>query len=163
MIKKSVYTDGSSSGKSGLPGGYAAIILEQGKDEVIVSGGSRSTTNNRMELTAAIEGIKAATGADHITVFSDSQYVVNGFNKNWVNNWKNKGWMKKRYKGGGMEPVKNSDLWKELNILCQGKLCTVKWIWVKAHAGNEYNERCDILAKEACEAMKHTPSIHMSL
>ena len=149
MRKVKVYTDGSSAGKSNLPGGYAAIVLEQGKDEIIVSGGSKSTTNNRMEMTAAIEGIKAARGAESITVYTDSQYLINGFKKGWINKWRKNSWMKKAYDCSGWEPVKNQDLWQHLDILCRGKLYTVEWVKVKAHAGNESNERCDALAKKA--------------
>lgn len=144
-----VYTDGSSAGRPDCPGGYAAIVLEHGKEEIVVSGYAAETTNNRMEMTAAIEGIKAARGADSITVYSDSQYLVNGFKRGWINKWRKNNWRKSVYKGSGWEPVKNKDLWKHLDILCRGKLYTVEWVWVKAHAGNEYNERCDMLAKEA--------------
>lgn len=139
MIGKqaTIYTDGSCIGNPG-PGGWAAVILCNGK-QIELSGGASDTTNNRMELMGLIQGLKAldkdTTG---VKIYSDSQYVVRAFNDGWLKSWKRNGW--KRKEG----PVKNLDLWKELDKLTAQRKCT--FIWVKGHNGNQYNELCDQMA-----------------
>jgi ribonuclease HI len=134
-----IYTDGSSRGNPG-PGGYGAI-LKWGTTEKELSKGFRLTTNNRMELLAVIAAIEALTRAPlHITIFSDSQYVVKAVNEGWLNKW-----MATNFKGG----KKNSDLWKRFHAL--SKKHHLQFKWVKGHADNPYNNRCDILATEAAD------------
>ncbi|MBL0356851.1 MAG: ribonuclease HI [Chitinophagaceae bacterium] len=137
-----LYTDGASRGNPG-PGGYGVVLL-WGNHRKELSQGYKLTTNNRMELLAVIEGIKAIK-KNHfpITVFSDSQYVVNAVEKGWLKNW-----IKTNFKGG----KKNPDLWKEYYEL--SKDFTIKFKWVKGHADNSYNNRCDELATAAADG-KH--------
>lgn len=137
-----IFTDGSCLVNPGGPGGYAAIILRPGEEPVEISGGDPSTTNNRMEMVAIIEGLKAAGQHRKIIVHSDSKYVINGFKAGCVKGWKRRGWKKA---GGGQ--VKNVDLWMELDNLCSK--VNVAWIWVKGHNGHEFNELADNLAGEA--------------
>jgi ribonuclease HI len=134
-----IYTDGSSRGNPG-PGGYGTILM-YGKHKKEISGGFRLTTNNRMELMAVIEGLKALN-KKHIPVkiFSDSQYVVNAVEKKWLHTW-----LKTNFKGG----KKNSDLWKEYYEL--SKEYTIQFNWVKGHADNPFNNRCDELATAAAD------------
>jgi ribonuclease HI len=141
-----IYTDGACSGNPG-PGGWAAIIINNGK-EIDLSGGEKLTTNNKMELTAFIESIKyiQSTFADqinevHLTIYSDSKYVIDGI-QSWLPNWKKRGW-----KTADKKPVKNIEFWTEIDELIQG--LNFKLIWVKGHANNEYNERADQLAVKA--------------
>ncbi len=135
-----IYTDGSCLGNPGA-GGYAAIILyEDGKREEII-GGERFTTNNRMELMAAIVALRKISPQDKAEIFTDSTYLKNAFTQNWLDNWKRNGW-KSSKKGA----VKNQDLWKELDFLISN--INVTFHWVKGHAGNSLNERCDKLARE---------------
>ncbi|MFP4395475.1 MAG: ribonuclease HI [Anaerolineales bacterium] len=138
-----IYTDGSSLGNPG-PGGYGAVLLYQGHRKEL-SGGFRRTTNNRMELLAAIEGLRALQEPCRVTLYTDSNYLVNGITKGWVKRWRSKGWMRNK-----RERALNADLWAELLELCE--IHDVDFVWVKAHAGNEENERCDALAKEAAQA-----------
>jgi ribonuclease HI len=134
-----IYTDGSSRGNPG-PGGYGAILM-YGNHRKELSQGFKHTTNNRMELMAVIAGLKIITKNDiPITIYSDSQYVVNAIEKGWLNTW-----MKTNFKGG----KKNSDLWKEYHEL--SKNFRIKFIWVKGHADNPYNNRCDALATKAAD------------
>ena len=134
-----IYTDGSSRGNPG-PGGYGAILM-YGNHRKELSQGFKHTTNNRMELMAVIAGLKIITKNDiPITIYSDSQYVVNAIEKGWLNTW-----MKTNFKGG----KKNSDLWKEYYEL--SKNFRIKFIWVKGHADNPYNNRCDALATTAAD------------
>jgi len=136
-----IYTDGSSRGNPG-PGGYG-VILMFGKHRKELSGGFRKTTNNRMELTAVIEGLKMLkTKEMPVTVYSDSQYVVNAVAKGWLQNW-----IKTDFKGG----KKNKDLWLEYYRLA--RLLVVRFVWVKGHANNPYNNRCDQLATEAADGI----------
>lgn len=129
-----IYTDGACSGNPG-PGGYAAIILKEGEC-VEVLGGERHTTNNKMELMAAIEGLKKITNKEStIKLYTDSTYLQKGMTE-WIANWK-----QKNYKD-----VKNSNLWQELDALNSN--LNIEWHWVKAHAGNKYNEIADSLAKK---------------
>jgi ribonuclease HI len=132
-----LYTDGSSRGNPG-PGGYGAILLS-GKHRKELSQGFRLTTNNRMELLAVIAGLEAIKKKElPVTVFSDSQYVVNAVEKGWL-----KTWIKTDFKGG----KKNKDLWKHYHELA--KSFTIKFVWVKGHANNAHNNRCDELATSA--------------
>ncbi len=136
-----IYTDGSCSRNPG-PGGWGCVILD-GEQEHTLSGGEPETTNNRMELCAAIEALTAVNKSESwkqrsITVYCDSQYVKNGINS-WIQTWKKNDW-----KTAGKAPVKNKDLWTRLDEL-NSSLC-VQWQWVKGHAGNVYNELCDRLA-----------------
>ncbi|MBQ9486236.1 MAG: ribonuclease HI [Selenomonadaceae bacterium] len=135
-----IYTDGSCIGNPGA-GGYAAIILyEDGRREEII-GGESFTTNNRMELMAAIIALRKISPHDNAELFTDSTYLKNAFTQNWLDNWKKNGW-KSSKKGA----VKNQDLWKELDFLISH--LNVTFHWVKGHAGNSLNERCDKLARE---------------
>lgn len=134
-----IYTDGSSRGNPG-PGGYGTILM-YGNHRKELSQGFKHTTNNRMELMAVIAGLKIITKKEiPITIYSDSQYVVNAIEKGWLNTW-----MKTNFKGG----KKNSDLWKEYHEL--SKNFRIKFIWVKGHADNPYNNRCDVLATTAAD------------
>lgn len=135
-----IYTDGACSGNPGA-GGWASVLLyEQHKKEVY--GNARETTNNRMELTAVIEALKALKRPCNVTLYSDSKYVIDSINKDWVYKWEANNWIKSDRK-----PALNTDLWKELLALLE--LHRVKFVWVKGHNGNEYNERCDELAVKA--------------
>ncbi len=134
-----MYTDGACTGNPGN-GGYCAILNCDGVEK-IVSGGERDTTNNRMELLAVINGLKCLKFACEVQVYSDSQYVVDAFNKGWITSWQERGW-----KTAGKDPVKNVDLWEELLSLT--KTHEVEFIKVKGHADNENNNRCDKIARE---------------
>lgn len=135
-----IYTDGACSGNPGV-GGWASVLLyEQHKKELY--GNDKETTNNRMELTAVIEALKALKRPCNVTLYSDSKYVIDSINKDWVYKWEANNWIKSDRK-----PALNTDLWKELLALLE--LHRVKFVWVKGHNGNEYNERCDELAVKA--------------
>ena len=142
MLK--IWTDGSCLGNPG-PGGWAFIATD-GKNVAERSGGEKDTTNNRMELTAVIRALTAAKKHDELELHTDSQYVKNGMEK-WVQQWKNNNW-----KNAERKPVKNKELWQQLDQLAQTK--RIKWVWVKGHAGNDMNERCDTLARTAAEEIK---------
>ena len=134
-----LYTDGSSRGNPGA-GGYGALLLF-GQHRKELSQGYRLTTNNRMEPLAVIKGLEAIKNRDiPVTVYSDSQYVVNAVEKGWLNNW-----IKTNFKGG----KKNPDLWKQYYQL--SKHFTIKFVWVKGHSTNPYNNRCDELATAAAD------------
>jgi ribonuclease HI len=135
-----IYTDGSCIYNPG-PGGYGVVILK-GKSRTELSGGYRSTTNNRMELMACIYGLKALKKSSSVTVYSDSQYVVNGINKGWAKKWQANNWIKK-----DKTPAQNPDLWEKLLFLCQEH--DVEFRWVKGHAETIENLRCDELANRA--------------
>ena len=147
MTKVNLYTDGACSGNPGV-GGYGAILVytdnNNQKHEKELSQGYRLTTNNQMELMAVIVGLEALKKTCDVTVYSDSKYVVDAFNNNWIEGWISKGW-----KTSGKTPVKNVELWKRL--LEAKKTHNVNFVWVKGHAGHEYNERCDALAVAACK------------
>ncbi len=130
-----IYTDGACSGNPG-PGGWGAI-LRYGQREKEISGGESMTTNNRMELTAAIRALEALKEACIVDLYTDSQYLEKAINEGWMKSWKAKGWTKK----GGL---KNAELWQELDALLQKH--RVRLHWVKGHADNPYNNRCDELA-----------------
>jgi ribonuclease HI len=137
MKKVLIFTDGACSGNPG-EGGWAAI-LRFGDKEKELSGFEAETTNNKMELRAAIEGLKALKEPCEVELYSDSAYLVNCFESKWLDNWKMNGWMNKN-----KEQVKNIEIWKELDQL--SNIHRVKWIKVKGHSDNEYNNRCDRLA-----------------
>lgn len=141
MTKNSIelYTDGACSGNPG-PGGWGALLRWNGHEKEL-SGGALETTNNRMELQAVIEGLKAIRKASKVHVHTDSKYVMQGATE-WLEGWKAKGW-----KTASKKPVKNEDLWQELDSLI--RLHTVQWTWVKGHSGHEENERVDKLAVAA--------------
>ena len=134
-----IYTDGACSGNPGV-GGYCAILIYN-KVEKIVSGREENTTNNRMELLAVIKGLEALKEHCKVNIYSDSQYVVDAFNQNWISAWGASGW-----KTAGKKPVKNPDLWQKLLELTA--MHNVTFIKVKGHADNEYNNRCDKIAVE---------------
>lgn len=135
--KIEIFTDGACSGNPG-PGGYG-IILRYGENVKELSGGDKKTTNNRMELTAVIEALRALKESCIVCLTTDSQYVVNSVTKGWVYNWQKKNWMKTK-----TEPVPNTDLWQQLLPLL--KLHEVSFVWVRGHNGHPENERCDELA-----------------
>ena len=140
MDKVIIYTDGACSGNPG-PGGWGAILMA-GENRKEISGGKKDTTNNIMELTAVIEALKLLKRPCKIDVYSDSAYVVNAFLQDWIS-----GWMKKGWKNSSKEEVKNKELWQEL--ICLTKVHDVTFHKVKGHADNEYNNRCDELARNA--------------
>ena len=140
MEKVIIYSDGACSGNPG-PGGWGAILMYKDNKKEI-SGGRKDTTNNVMELTAVIEGLKMLKFPCDVEVYSDSAYVVNAFNQKWINSW-----IKNNWKTSGKEPVKNKEIWQELYELT--KIHNVKFIKVKGHSDNEFNNRCDEMAREA--------------
>ncbi len=140
MEKVIIYTDGACSGNPG-PGGWGAILMYQEKKKEI-SGGEKDTTNNVMELTAVIEGLKTLKFPCKVDLYSDSAYVVNAFDKGWIYNW-----VKNNWKTAGKDPVKNQELWQELYALT--KTHKVNFHKVKGHSDNEFNNRCDELARMA--------------
>ena len=143
MKTVTIYTDGACSGNPG-PGGWCAILEYNGREKLI-SGGEERTTNNRMELMGVIIGLEALKRPCTVEVHTDSQYVVNAFNKNWVDGWLKRGW-----KNSQKEPVKNIDLWKRLLVAKEPH--EVTFHWVRGHAGHEYTERCDTLATQAADS-----------
>lgn len=143
-----IYTDGSARGNPNGPGGYGCVLhytdSKGNLHEREFSAGYKKTTNNRMEIMAAIVGLEALTKPCQVELYSDSQYLVNAFNQHWIDSWLKKGW-----KRGKNEDVKNVDLWKRL--LEAKKPHQVTFIWVKGHDGHEMNERCDTLATTAAD------------
>jgi ribonuclease HI len=139
-----IYTDGACRGNPG-PGGWGAL-LSSGDHERELSGAEALTTNNRMELTAVIRALEALKQPSEARVFTDSEYVRKGITE-WVKNWKARGW-----KTADRKPVKNQDLWEQLDALAAGH--KIEWRWVKGHSGVPGNERCDQLANEAIDAMR---------
>ncbi|MCY3488643.1 MAG: ribonuclease HI [Bacteroidetes bacterium] len=142
MKKVTIYTDGSCQGNPG-PGGWAAI-LRYGKKERVLSGGSPDTTNNRMELNAALQALKALKERCDVKLHTDSQYLKRAFTDGWIDKWRSNGWMT-----SARQPVKNQDLWQALWNETQKH--SVQWIKVKAHANNKLNNRVDQLAVSAGE------------
>ena len=132
-----IYTDGACSGNPG-PGGWACVLLFGDKKKEL-SGFVADTTNNRMELLAVIHGLQAVKKPCPVQIYSDSSYVVNAINKGWLKSWQGNGW-----KTADKKDVKNRDLWEELSALCDKLQPT--FFWVKGHADNEWNNRCDELA-----------------
>ena len=143
MKKVTLYTDGACSGNPG-PGGWGAVLL-YGTAKKELSGGARETTNNRMEITAVIEGLKALKEPCEVEIYSDSAYTVNAFREGWVNGWERSDWKK-----ADKKPVLNADLWQELLVLTH--IHRVTFHKVKGHADNELNNRCDALARGAIPA-----------
>jgi len=135
-----VYCDGACSGNPG-PGGWAALIIDDGAERE-VSGSDAHTTNQRMEIRAALEGLGAIDGRRRVHVYSDSAYVVNCFRDRWWERWERTGWI-----GANRQPVANRDLWERL--LAQTRRHEVQWHWVRGHSGDALNERVDTLARQA--------------
>ncbi len=148
MAKVKIFTDGAARGNPDGPGGYGVVLqFVDSKGELHgkeYSAGYKKTTNNRMELMAAIVGLEALNRPCEVELYSDSQYLVNAFNQHWIESWLKKGW-----KRGKNEDVKNVDLWKRL--LEAKKMHQVTFCWVKGHAGHPENERCDVLATTAAD------------
>lgn len=136
-MKFKIYTDGACSGNPGR-GGWAAIIIDDDLNQISISGREIKTTNNRMELVAPIMALKKIKKKSEITIFTDSKYVKDGIT-DWIKKWKLNNW-----KNSNKKPVKNKDLWTKLDNLCNKHI--VSWKWVKAHAGNKYNNLVDELA-----------------
>jgi ribonuclease HI len=140
-----IFTDGACSGNPG-PGGWGAI-LRHGDSEKELFGGEALTTNNRMEMMAVIEALRALKGPVEAKVHTDSQYVQKGISE-WIHGWKRRGW-----KTANKEPVKNEDLWREMDRLAaQHK---IEWVWVKGHAGHAENERADVLARRGVDLARN--------
>tara|TARA_B100000579_G_scaffold304063_1_gene253898 strand:- start:265 stop:690 length:426 start_codon:yes stop_codon:yes gene_type:complete len=136
-MKYIIYTDGACSGNPG-PGGWAAVIFDQDKKQKNISGKEKNTTNNRMELIAPIMALKKIKKSSEITIYTDSKYVKDGITE-WIKKWKLNNW-----KSSNKKPVKNKDLWIKLDNSC--KKHKINWKWVKAHAGNKFNNLVDQLA-----------------
>ncbi len=143
MTAIEIFTDGACSGNPGA-GGWG-VILRYGETEKELSGGEAHTTNNRMELTAVIEALKALKRECEITLYTDSRYVMDGVNE-WMPNWKKNGWKTTNKKSA----VKNLELWQELDSLLPRH--KIKWVWVKGHNGHPENERVDKLARDAAKS-----------
>lgn len=139
-----LFTDGACKGNPG-PGGWGVLLRANGREKELF-GGAADTTNNRMELMAAIEGLRALNKACKVTLTTDSQYVRQGI-MSWLANWKKNGW-----KTANKKPVKNSDLWRELDSLCAQH--EVEWLWVKGHSGHRENSIADALANKGVEALR---------
>jgi len=138
-----IYTDGACRGNPG-PGGWGALLIS-GAREKTLHGGAAETTNNRMELTAAIEALNAVRGSCTVILHTDSKYVMDGMNE-WLPNWKKRGW-----KTAAKKPVKNKDLWQALDEAV--KRHEIEWRWVKGHAGNPGNEKADELANLGIDSL----------
>ena len=131
-----IYADGACKGNPG-PGGWGVVLRKHGREKEMC-GGEPQTTNNRMELTAVIEGLAALRRHSKVRVYTDSQYVQKGISQ-WIHDWKRRGW-----RTADKKPVKNEDLWRKLDAIAHGH--QVEWHWVKGHAGHPQNERADLLA-----------------
>jgi len=145
MKKVTIYTDGACSGNPG-PGGWGAVLM-YGDAKKEISGAEKDTTNNRMELLAAIMALRALKEPCQVELYSDSAYLCNAINENWLEDWQLKGW-----RNANKKEVKNIDLWQELIEL--KKVHKITFIKVKGHADNEYNNRCDTLATSAILTLK---------
>ena len=143
MTKVEIFTDGACRGNPG-PGGWAALLVA-GAERKEVSGSEAETTNNRMELCAAIGGLGALKRRCAVKLYTDSKYVLQGMTE-WLPNWKARGW-----RTAGREPVKNQDLWQLLDAAAANQ--DIEWVWVKGHSGHEQNEYVDQLANEAIDRM----------
>jgi ribonuclease HI len=139
-----IYTDGACSGNPG-PGGWGVVLRYRGREKELF-GYAPETTNNRMEITAAIEGLRALKRAMPVRLYTDSQYVRQGITE-WIHGWKRRGW-----KTADKKPVKNEDLWRVLDDLTHGR--QIEWLWVKGHAGHPENERADALARRGIELQR---------
>ena len=137
MIK--IYTDGACSGNPGI-GGWGCVIIKNDEKPIFLNGGENYTTNNRMELIAAIKGLNYFREENNITIVTDSKYLKDGI-ESWIENWKKNGW-----KTSSKKPVKNKELWLTLDLEISKH--NISWEWVKGHAGDEYNEKADFLARE---------------
>ena len=138
MKKVEMFTDGACSGNPG-PGGWGTILRYKGIEKEL-SGGEHETTNNRMEMTAVISGLKALNEPCEVDLYSDSAYVINAFQQDWITNW-----VKNNWRTADKKEVKNKELWQTLYSLVQ--IHTINWFKVKGHADNEFNNRCDKLAR----------------
>ena len=138
----SVYTDGACSGNPGI-GGWGVVILKTDEEAIFLNGGENNTTNNRMELIAAINSITYFKDRQKLELYTDSKYLKDGIEK-WIHNWKLNGW-----KTANKKPVKNKDLWLKLDYEINKH--SIVWNWVKGHANNEYNEKADELARKYIE------------
>jgi ribonuclease HI len=143
-----IYTDGACEPNPGT-GGYGVVLL-YGSHDKMLWGGRQNTTNNRMELLAAIEGLKALKYACKVTLYSDSQYLVNGIMKGWAESWRRSNWFRYKGKRSSRGPVPNADLWDQMLHLCEYHV--VELVWLRGHDGDTYNEQCDQLAYEASRA-----------
>lgn len=143
MSRVAIYTDGACRGNPG-PGGWGALLHSNGREKELF-GGEAETTNNRMELTAAIRGLAALKRACEVDLYTDSQYLRLGITQ-WMANWKRRGW-----KTASRKPVKNQDLWQALDA--EAARHRVRWHWVKGHSGHEGNERADELANRGIDAL----------
>ena len=144
MEKVVIYTDGACSGNPG-PGGWGTILMYKDTKKEI-SGGKENTTNNIMELTAALEGLKLLKYPCEVELYSDSAYLVNGFKQGWIYNWQKNNWQT-----ANKEPVKNKEIWQEIYNMT--KIHKITFIKVKGHSDNEYNNRCDELARNAIKQL----------
>ena len=138
-----IYTDGACLGNPGRGGWGAVLIYKEHRKEI--SGKNPQTTNNRMEICAVIEALKTLKKPSEIVIYTDSKYVMEGITK-WIFNWKKNGW-----KGADKKPIKNIDLWQELDL--ETAKHQIKWVWVKGHSGNHFNEIADTLAREAAQSL----------
>ena len=143
-MRFNIYTDGACRGNPG-PGGWG-VLMRFGDNEKELWGGEHNTTNNRMELTAAIEGLKALKRGSLVTLTTDSKYVRNGITQ-WITNWKNKGW-----RTANKQQVKNQDLWQQLDELSQYH--DITWHWVKGHSGHKENDLADVLANRGIDELE---------
>ncbi len=141
MSKIEIYTDGACSGNPG-PGGWGVLMIS-GKHKKEIFGGDADTTNNRMEMMAVIEALKALKNPSDVKLYTDSKYVLQGITE-WMEGWKTRNW-----KNAAKKPVKNQDLWQEIDSLIQKH--SIEFIWVKGHAGDPGNERADFLARQGIE------------
>ena len=149
MTRKHItlYTDGACSGNPG-PGGWAGLLMYNGRERV-VTGAEKLTTNNRMELAAVVESIRVLKEPCVIAVHTDSAYIANAFNEGWIENWLRRGWMT-----AGKKPVKNQDLWQQLDD--QASRHRIEWRWVKGHSGHPENERADALANRGMDDVRES-------
>ena len=137
-----IYTDGACSGNPGI-GGWGVVILIPQNNPIYLSGGSKLTTNNQMEITAAIKAFQYFESPQKIKIYTDSKYVMNGI-QSWIHKWKKNGW-----KTSAKKPVKNKELWENLDLEISKH--TIEWMWVKGHDGNINNEHADSLARKFIE------------
>ncbi len=145
MKNVDIYTDGSCKFNPG-PGGWGAVLVYNGREKELC-GGEKETTNNRMELTAAVMALSALKEPCHVTLCSDSKYLIDGLEKGWAKGWRAKGWKK-----ADKSPALNPDLWEKLLELTD--IHNVEYVWIKGHAGHPYNERCDTMAQNEADKYK---------
>lgn len=146
MQQVEIYTDGACSGNPG-PGGWGAVLRAAGREREL-SGAEPRTTNNRMELTAALRALEALKRPCQVVIYTDSTYLQKGMN-GWLDNWKRNGW-----KTAGKKPVRNADLWRSLDEVSARH--SIQWRWVRGHTGNPGNERADTLARDAIDSLTAT-------